>query len=82
MATGSSERRDAKLDALLRRVLQEQEYDRIVATEVCIVVFPRGKKVHGHVVLEGSYISFVPITVKNIQRLVELSAVVSSQIVC
>lgn len=76
------ERREGKLDALLRKELSALDYERVVATEVCVCVFPRGKKVHGHVVLEGNYLTFVPIPVKKAQRLTKLIDIVSTSMVC
>ena len=78
----TTSRFDGKLDALLRRELSQSEYERLVATEVCISV-PRGsgKRSHGHVIIGPSHLYFAPIPVKRIRLLLALSDVLSVTVV-
>ena len=85
MATSTNittSRFDGKLDALLRRELSQSEYERLVATEVCISV-PRGsgKRTHGHVIIGPSHLYFAPIPVKKIRLLLALSDILSVAVV-
>uniref|UniRef100_A0A1X7VB24 Uncharacterized protein n=1 Tax=Amphimedon queenslandica TaxID=400682 RepID=A0A1X7VB24_AMPQE len=85
MATSTSvptSRFDGKLDALLRRELSQSEYERLVATEVCISV-PRGsgKRTHGHVIIGPSHLYFAPIPVKKIRLLLALSDILSVAVI-
>lgn len=68
---------DGKLDGVLRRELSVVTYERIVATEVCILVTSAGKRTHGHVILGWNYLYFAPIPVKNLRPLLKLSDIVS-----
>lgn len=82
MAAATGERFDGKLDAVLRRELPLSDYERIVATEVCIQVSHKGKKAHGHVIIGPSHLYFAVIPVKHVQSLLKLSDVVSMTTVC
>ena len=76
MAT-ALKRFDGKLDALLRKNLSFELYERLIAIESCIVVTHGGKKALRHVILGHTELYFAEVPPKSLKRALRLNDVLS-----
>ena len=81
MARLETKRYDVKLDSFLRRTLPSEEYERVSASEPCVVLSPDDKRVHRHVILGHHSLYLTEFPPKSLKTAVHLRDVQSVRMV-
>lgn len=64
----AAKRFDGRLDTFLRRHLPLEEYERVIATERCVIVTPDNKRAPRHLVLSHQLVYFTEIPPKKLTK--------------
>ena len=72
-----TKRFDGRLDTLLRRNLSPSKCERVISSELCVVVTPEGKRAPSHVVIGHRQLYLTEIPPMTLNKALRLEDVVS-----